>query len=87
MTAIGAGCRAGFRAGFRTGVGTGGGDDGITTGDDDENPGAVSHASCRICGVMDPLAGCLRTVLLLCTSVTGGRDGVVPGCAAVHSAC
>ena len=85
MTAIGAAYRARSRTG---GVGTGGGDDGITIGDDDENPRLVSHPSCRICGVVNPLGACPpRTVLLLCTSVTSGRNGVMPGCAAIHSAC
>lgn len=84
MTAIGASCRARFRT---SGVSTSGGDDSITIGDNDKNPSLVSHASCRIYSVINPLAACPRTVLLLYTSITGGRDRVVPKCAAVHSAC
>ena len=57
--------------------------------DDDGNPSIVSHASCGICGVMNPPGGgrCLRAVLLLCNSVPGSRDGVMPGCAVIYSAC
>jgi len=87
MTAIGAACRASCRARFRTGVSTSGGDDGMNIGDNDENPGLISHTSCRIYSVMNPLSASLRTVLLLCISVTGGRNGVMPAYAAVHSAC